>query len=133
VFLPFLTTRPPSRGFIIFPALPFDFHSFVSSRLVFCFRTFSPFATIAITMPVQGVMNKLKQGLWQGNGPNYERVDLEDGFEKEHTNKRSSRHAKPVIVILGFLLAIFLFMSSVCDFASFSSLQPTKSNNTGWS
>ena len=70
-------------------------------------------------MPVQGVMNKLKQGLWQGDGPNYERVDLEDGFEKEHT-KRSSRHAKPVIVILGFLLAMFLFMSSVRAFASFS-------------
>ncbi|KAI4756508.1 hypothetical protein E4T45_14591, partial [Aureobasidium sp. EXF-8846] len=63
-------------------------------------------------MPVQGVMNKLKQGLWQSNGPNYERVDLEDGFEKEHPNKRSSRHAKPVALVLGFILAIFLFMSS---------------------
>ncbi|CAD0094341.1 unnamed protein product, partial [Aureobasidium mustum] len=59
-------------------------------------------------------MNKLKQSLWQGSGPNYERVDLEDGFEKEHTtNKRqSSRHTKPVIIILGSLIAIFLFLSS---------------------
>lgn len=73
-------------------------------------------------MSVQGVVNKLKQSLWQGSGPNYERVDhLEDGFEKEHTTnkRRSTRHAKPVIIILGSLLAIFLFLSSVCDFASF--------------
>ncbi|KAG9678415.1 hypothetical protein KCU99_g1249, partial [Aureobasidium melanogenum] len=66
-------------------------------------------------MSVQGVVNKLKQSLWQGSGPNYERVDhLEDGFEKEHTTnkRRSTRHAKPVIIILGSLLAIFLFLSS---------------------
>ncbi|KAH0266479.1 hypothetical protein KCU91_g10719, partial [Aureobasidium melanogenum] len=62
---------------------------------------------------VQGIVNKLKQSLWQGSGPNYERVDLEDGFEKEHTTKtRSTRHVKPVIIILGSLLAIFVLLSS---------------------
>jgi hypothetical protein len=82
-------------------------------------------------MPAQGVMNKLKQGLWQGTGPNYERVDLEDGFEKEHT-KRSPRNAKVVALVLGSILAIFLFMSSVCDFASFSTLhQPTLTTQGG--
>ncbi|TIA02635.1 hypothetical protein D6C82_02613 [Aureobasidium pullulans] len=65
-----------------------------------------------INMSSQGVMSKLKRSLWQGNGPDYERVDLEDGFEKEHTNKRSSRHAKPVIITLAFLLTIFLFLTS---------------------
>lgn len=119
VFLPFFSTRSPSRGSVDFLSIACDIHSFASPRSVFCFRIFNPFATTAITMPVQGVMNKLKQGLWQSNGPNYERVDLEDGFEKEHTNKRSSRHAKPVALILGFILVIFLFMSSVCDFAPF--------------
>lgn len=66
-------------------------------------------------MSSQGVMSKLKRSLWQGNGPDYERVDLEDGFEKEHTNKRSSRHFKPVVITLAFLLTIFLFLTSVCD------------------
>ncbi|KAI5274288.1 hypothetical protein E4T47_02801 [Aureobasidium subglaciale] len=65
-------------------------------------------------MSVQGVVSKLKQSLWQGSGPTYERVEnLEDGFEKEHiSSKRPSRLARPVIVTLGFLLAIFLFLSS---------------------
>ncbi|THY76861.1 hypothetical protein D6C87_01217 [Aureobasidium pullulans] len=65
-----------------------------------------------INMSSQGVMSKLKRSLWQGNGPDYERVDLEDGFEKEHTNKRSSRHVKPVVITLAFLLTIFLFLTS---------------------
>lgn len=71
-------------------------------------------------MSAQGVLDKVKRGWWQGNGPSYERVDrLEGGFEKEHRSKRSSRRAKPVIISLAFLLAIFLFLTSVWVCPSF--------------
>lgn len=70
-------------------------------------------------MSAQNVMSKLKRSLWQGSGPSYERVGrLEDGFEKEHSPRRSSRHTRPIVITLAFLVTIFLFLTSVCHYCS---------------
>jgi hypothetical protein len=74
-------------------------------------RRLSP--TVGPTM--FAVLSKLQRSIWQ-NDQKYKRVDrFDNASEKDQAgSKQSLRHVKPVIIALTFLLAIYVFLTSVC-------------------